>query len=211
MPTIFLARHGQTDFSREDQFCGTTDPPLNALGREMAAALAERCAGQEWVALYTSPLRRTVATAEAIGRRIGRPPRPEPGLREIAYGEWETLAAADVKARFAERYAAWSAHPAHVSPPGGETASAIAARAVPVIEAIARRHPEGNVLAVSHKATIRVLVCALLGIDLDVFRVRVAAPVASLTALEFQETGPLLVLLGDVSHLPAHLQGIRGT
>ena len=73
------------------------------------------------------------------------------------------------------------------------------------------RRPEGNVLVVSHKATIRVILCALLGVDLNHFRIRVAAPVASLTAVDFRETGPLLTLLGDTSHLPEHLRKQKGT
>ena len=211
MPTIYFLRRGQTDFSREDQLCGTTDPPLNAVGLEMARIVGERCAKQAWMGLYASPLLRTRQTAAAIGERIGRTAELVAGVREIDYGTWEALAVDDVKRRWPAEYGAWDAHPAKVPPPGGETAAQIAARAVPAVEEIVRRHPEGDVLVVSHKATIRVIVCALIGIDLDEFRRRIAAPVASLSAIEFKRTGPLLVLLGDTSHFPDHLTHLRGT
>jgi probable phosphoglycerate mutase len=211
MPTVVLVRHGQTDLSRSDYFCGTTDPPLNAIGREMADAVAARTARDTWVALYASPLLRARQTAEAVARRTGQQVRIEAGLREIAYGEWEAQRAADVRRTDRARYDAWAASPGAVAPPGGETGEAIAARARPVIEAIVRRHPDGTVLVVSHKATIRIVICCVLGIDLNLFRTRIGAPVASFAAIDFRETGPLVTLLGDTSHLPAHLRDAGGT
>jgi alpha-ribazole phosphatase len=177
----------------------------------MAEAAAVRCARARWAAIYASPLLRTRQTAEAVARRVGLSVQLEPAFREIEYGEWDGRPAAEIRATDRARYEAWVARPAEVAPPGGETAAAIAARAVPALEAVVRRHPEGRVLVVSHKATIRVLVCALLGVDLNLFRVRVGAPVASVTAIEFRSTGPLLAHLGDTSHLPEHLQGLEGT
>ena len=104
-----------------------------------------------------------------------------------------------------------AAAPGAVAPPGGENGWAIAARAVPAIEEIVRRHPEGNVLVVSHKATIRVIICALLGVDLNLFRARIGAPVASIATIEFKSTGPLVTSLGDTSHLPPRLRNAGGT
>ncbi len=88
-----------------------------------------------------------------------------------------------------------------VPPPGGESAFAIAARALPVLVRARREHPGKNVMLVSHKATVRVMVCALLGVPLGRFRDRVACPTASLTTFEFGERGAMLVRLADVSHL----------
>jgi probable phosphoglycerate mutase len=88
-----------------------------------------------------------------------------------------------------------------VSPPGGESAFAIAARALPVLVRARREHPSDHVLFVSHKATIRIMVCALLGVPLGRFRDRVGCPPASLTTFEFGERGAMLTRLGDVSHL----------
>jgi len=207
MSTIFLVRHGQTDLSRADHFCGTTDPPLDAAGREMAEAVAARAAREKWAALHASPLQRARETAEAVARRIGLPVRIEPDLREIAYGAWEGRRAADVSQSDARRYQEWVARPAAVTPPGGESGESVAARAVPAIEAIASRHARGAVLVVSHKTTIRIVICSLLGIDLNLYRARIAAPVAGFTVIEFRESGPFLSLLGDTSHLPENLRG----
>lgn len=211
MPTIVLVRHGHTDLSYADYMCGTTDPPLCAAGVEMAEAVAMRAARDQWVALYASPLLRARQTAEVVARRIGLRVALEPDLRELAYGEWDGRRASDVRRSDPERYHEWVEAPGTVAPPGGESGAAVVARAIPAIEAIVRRHPEGKVLLVSHKATIRLVICALLGIDLDLFRARIGAPVASFATVEFRETGPLITGLGDTSHLPAHLQEAVGT
>jgi probable phosphoglycerate mutase len=73
----------------------------------------------------------------------------------------------------------------------------VAARALPVIERIRAAHQAGEVLVVSHKATIRIIACALLGIDIDLYRARLALPVASFTTVEFRSSGPLLRRFGD--------------
>src|SRR6185312_15004882 len=87
-------------------------------------------------------------------------------LGEIAYGEWDGRPEAEVERDDAARFHAWSAHPGRVAPPGGESGAEIAARAMAAVERIRARHADGGkVLVVSHKATLRVLVCALLGID----------------------------------------------
>src|SRR5579872_7144566 len=89
MLTLHFARHGQTDHSRENRFCGTTDAPLNEVGMKMAEALATRYRPGELTAIYASPLLRTRQTAEAVARRTGLGVTVLDGLREIAYGDWE--------------------------------------------------------------------------------------------------------------------------
>ena len=188
--------------------CGTSDPPLCAVGLEMAAALAERAAAERWAALYVSPLLRTQQTAAPVARRLDLPVQLEPDLREIAYGQWERRRLAEIAAADPERYRRWLERPGSVAPPGGESGAEVVARARPAIERIVQRHPDGHVLVVSHKSTIRLLLCAFLGIDLDLYRARIAVPVASLAVVEFRDTGPLVRSLGDTSHLPPHLRAV---
>ena len=80
-----------------------------------------------------------------------------------------------------------------------------------VVERIRTRHREGNVLIVSHKATLRIIASALLGLDVRTFRERIAQPVCAVSMFEIKKTGPLLVRLGDVSHLPEELVNAEGT
>ncbi|WP_369797075.1 histidine phosphatase family protein [Kamptonema formosum] len=88
---------------------------------------------------------------------------------------------------------------------------AIAYRALQVIEEIKQRFPTGNVLAVSHKATIRIILCSLLGIDVGRFRYRLACPVGSLSVVEFGTQGPFLLVLADRTHLNERLRTLPGT
>lgn len=206
-----MVRHGQTDFSRENRFCGALDPPLNDVGLRMAEAFGEHWSKRKWDAVYCSPRLRTRQTAEALTRRQNLSMTIVEGLAEIAYGAWEGMRHEDAKTRFPEEYSWWAADTASRATPGGETAFAVAARATPLLERIRTEHSEGRVLLVSHKATIRILTCALLGMDVRLFRDRIAQPVVGVTSFELKKTGPLLTMLGSVEHLPPDLRDIEGT
>lgn len=211
MLSLYLVRQGQTAFSRENRFCGSIDPPLNETGLAMAEALGARYGAEPWAALYASPRLRARQTVEPTARRAGLSIAVEDGLREIAYGDWEGRPEAEVEAADRERFHAWAAHPGRVAPPGGETGAEIAQRALAAIDAIRSRHADGKVMVVSHKATLRVLLCALLGIDVDRFRARLAQRVCAVNIVDFKKTGPLLQVLGDTSHLPPELLDGDGT
>jgi probable phosphoglycerate mutase len=212
MLSLYLVRHGQTDASLANRFCGRIDPPLNATGLAMADALAARYGLECFVEVTVSPLLRARQTAEPTASVAGLPLTIDEDLVEIAYGEWENLREADVERQDRERFCAWAAHPGRVAPPGGETGADIARRALAAVERIRSRHPDGGkVLVVSHKATLRVLICALMGIDVDLFRGRIAQKVCAVSVIDFKPTGPLLQVLGDTSHLPAELRAGDGT
>ena len=209
---LYLIRHGQTAFSRENRFCGTSDPELTDVGQAMAAAFAEAYAGVvTWDAIYTSPLARAQQTADRLVRLTGVPAVVEEGLAEIAYGEWEGLGVEEVKARWPEAYAYWAEDVASRGAPGGETAFHVAARAMRAIEAIRTRHESGNVLVVSHKATLRIITCALLGLDVRLFRERIAQPVAAISMFSLTKLTARLEVLGDRTHLPESLKNAEGT
>jgi len=205
---LHLARHGETVSSREGRFCGVTECELTADGLEMGKLLAGRCAAAgRWRAVVTSPMWRCQETARPAAERLGLALTVEPALREIDHGAWEDLPGAEAAARDAAAFAAWQAHPGWYGAPGGESGYAVAARALPVVEAIRAAHRDGDVLVVSHKATIRVITCVLLGLDVDRYRARVACPVGSVTTFEFGgDADPLLLGLADVSHLPLRLR-----
>jgi probable phosphoglycerate mutase len=203
MLTLHLVRHGDTPQAAEGIFCGDLDPALTARGVEQASQLAPALMALGLNALYCSPKLRARMTAEPIIRACSLTPVYEDGLREISYGTWEGRHESDVRRDEPEAFAAWQGDPALATPPGGESAFAIAARALPVVLKAKREHPKGHVLLVSHKATVRVITCALLGMPLGRFRSHLACPTASITSFEFGDRGPMLTRLGDVSHLRA--------
>lgn len=131
---LYLVRHGQTSFSRENRFCGTSDPALTDVGQAMAEAFATAYAETTWDAIYTSPMVRARQTAAPLERLTGVTAIVEGGLTEIAYGEWEGLTIDGVKARWPQAYDYWAEHVASRGTPGGETAFHVAARAMRVVE-----------------------------------------------------------------------------
>lgn len=211
MLTIYFARHGQTAHSRENAFCGALDAPLTPDGLRMAEALAEHWCHLPLQAVYASNKARAVQTATPIANRLKLPVQVDAGLREIEYGQWEGLLEDEAERADPAGFAAWREHPDKVAPPGGETALQIAQRALAAIEKIKAHHAEGAVLVVSHKATLRILTCAFLGIPVGEFRRKIAMPVAAVSAVDFKSTGPQLRFLGDTSYLPEDLRGARGT
>jgi len=209
---LFLLRHGQTALSRANMFCGRRlDPPLTANGERMAEAFAECFAADAWAAIYASPLQRALATAAPLARATRLVVHEREGLAEIDYGRWDGKSVAEVDREYHDEYERWVADPAWNPPTGGETAVALAQRVTHVFEGIRAAHADGNVLVVSHKATIRVALCALLGVDVGRFRYRFGCPVGSVSIIEFGAHGPLAAAVADRSHLSPELRGLEGT
>jgi probable phosphoglycerate mutase len=198
--------------SRDNVFCGAgLDPELTPEGAAMAAAFAAHYRSTPWAAVYASPLRRTIATAKPLCDALGLKPELRDDLKEIHYGRWEGQTTETVSRDFHDDYIRWTADPAWNAPSGGEPAVAIARRAYSVIEEIKQRFSTGNILVVSHKATIRIILCTLLGIDVGRFRYRFACPVGSVSIIEFTNEGPLLQGMADRTHLDEKLRSLKGT
>jgi probable phosphoglycerate mutase len=210
--TVYFLRHGQTELSREDNFCGSgLDPELTSEGLEMAEAFAAAYRTKSWRAIYSSSLRRGLATAQPLCEALGTTLQVRADLNEIAYGKWEGLTKETVDREYHDDYVSWLADPAWHAPTGGELAIAVARRSLQVIDEIKQQFTEGNVLLVSHKATIRIMLCSLLGIDVGRFRYRLGCPVSSVSRVEFSLAGPLLHSLADRSHLSEALRSLPGT
>ncbi len=208
---LYFLRHGETAYSQQSLYCGASDPELTPEGTEMAQAFSEAYRFVSWAAVYASPMKRTLATARPLCELLGLAVQEREGLREIGYGAWEGRSPGHVRRLHGEDHARWLAEPAWNPPTGGETAVQVANRAMPVVNEIAGKYPGGNVLVVSHKATIRIMLCSLLGIDLGRYRDRIDALAASVSIVKFDVHGPMLEVLGDRSYLPKHLRERKGT
>ncbi len=198
---IFLVRHGATELTAEDRFAGATDVLLSEAGREQARLLGVRLAGESLAAVYASPMRRTVATAEIASESHGLPITTVEGLREINHGRWEEKTRAEVEKEFPEEYARYEHDPYSFAPVGGESGLAVTARALPALLELVERHRDGTVFVVSHKATIRLLLSSLLGFDPRKYRDRLDQSPAALNILDFKDAGHArLTLFNDTSH-----------
>lgn len=209
--SLYFLRHGETTHSQTGDFCGALDPDLTAAGTEMAQAFADAYGDLKWTAVFASPMKRTVATAEPLCQAANISLQLREGLKEVKYGAWENHTRAHVEGHYHDDYIRWITEPAWNPPTAGETAFQAASRADVVIAEIEETYKDGNVLVVSHKTTLRIILCSLLGIDLGRYRDRIDMPVASLSVITFGRYGPMLQRLGDRYHLPKELRDLAGT
>jgi broad specificity phosphatase PhoE len=178
--TIVLVRHGETDWNRERRFQGHADTSLNEAGRAQARELAELLRTERLSAVYTSPLRRASETARIVAARLGLRASELDPLREIDVGDWQGLTVDDVRTRFPEQAeVAW-----HAGWPNGETYEELAARVVPALLELGRRHPGERVLGITHAGPIRAALSAATGLSHEEARARIG-PLANCAVFRF--------------------------
>ncbi|HLY94218.1 MAG TPA: histidine phosphatase family protein [Gaiellaceae bacterium] len=152
MTTLLLVRHGETDWNAEGKLQGHTDRPLNDYGRRQASTLADRLAGEDIAAIYSSDLARAKETAEIVGARVGVPVVVDPDLREKNWGTWEGLTGDE---RLTVEFE-------------GETTEAHRDRTLRAIARIVERHPGERVVVVTHGGSVRRIQAAVSGFALPV-------------------------------------------
>lgn len=200
MTTLLLVRHATTAATGR-RLGGRTEAALDARGRQQAQAVGERLADVPLAAVYSSPLPRTLETAECVAAPHGLTVRACEGINEVDYGEWTDRPLGQLART--KRWGVIQAQPSLVGFPGGETIRAAQLRAADAVEAVIARHPRRPVALVSHGDVIKALTAFYLGLPLDLFQ-RLHVGPASVTVLELAPGGrPALVRLGDDGPLTA--------
>lgn len=201
MTTKFiLVRHGQTEWNRVERFRGRADIPLNDTGKAQAEKVAARLAGDKLDALYASPLSRAVATAEPIAASHHLEIQKNETLMDIDIGALEGLTLEEAQQSFPEVIEKWLTAPGHCKFPKGESVKAVAARLAKLLEELTARHPDQTVALVSHRVMCHIMLCLVLGLDLDAmwtFR----QDNACIDRFENSERGYVLTLLNETAHL----------
>ena len=180
--TILLARHGESDWNRTNQWQGFADRPLTDLGRQQARELAERLRETELEAVYSSDLQRARATAEIVAGTKGLEVVTTPDLREVDVGSWSGLTRTEAEGRFPEGYARWLNGGEGWD--DGETYGQMSKRVLRAIHRIAKAHEGERVLVVAHGGSIRAVHAAALGVDVHTYRrIQRVEPNATLSAV----------------------------
>ena len=167
MAKLYLVRHGETDYNNSLRFQGQIDIPLNQKGIEQAEKVAGFLKDIPLQAIYSSSLKRARTTAEIIGRVKGIEPQITDALREMSFGIWENMNSSDIQKKYAKEWKDFFASPASTKIPQGESMSDVQKRSYPVVQQILDQYPEGDVAFVAHGGIIRVLICTMLGLDLN--------------------------------------------
>ncbi len=198
---LYLVRHGETESNRLGLALGRADVPLNQRGFWQAARLAAALARERLAAVYSSPLKRTVQTAEAIAEPHAIQVQPAPGLVEMDIGEAEGLTFAEVRGRFPGLLEAWvSVDGPQQAMPGGERLLEVQHRAWDTLKSLSRVHQDETVCAVTHNFVILSVLTVVLRMELADFR-RLRHGVAAISVLDMQRDRVRLRGLNDICHL----------
>jgi probable phosphoglycerate mutase len=204
---LYLVRHAQSEGNRGDYQGPDGDPPLSEVGREQARRLAQRLARQRIDALYSSTMRRTLETAQAIAETTGLTVRMVEELREVdlgeaqrdfdAFPEEETRA---LRERIARR-------PTWDSFPGSEGSAAARRRIAGAMDRIIEQCRGQRVAVVAHGAVIQTYVSYVLGLERDILFYPLNAGITSIRA---QGERRVIWRLNDVAHLDGMPPGFGG-
>src|SRR4030067_2864775 len=194
MPIILLIRHGETDYNKKMHIAGRLpNVHLNQKGCLQAQSLADKLSSPPIKAIYSSPLERTMETAEPLAKALKLDIIPQSGLLETDCGEWQGQSI-----KILRRRKIWQSVQQHASLfrfPGGESINECQHRIVQVLESLRLQHAQQDLLACfSHADPIKQAVAYYLGLPLDYFQ-RLSIDTASITALQITESGARLIML----------------
>jgi probable phosphoglycerate mutase len=192
MTTFLLIRHADTPALGKYLAGTASGTPLTARGREQVQRLADRLSKASIAAVYTSPLERTRATADAIAAPHGLAVCVEPSLGEVEAGEWTGLSFEQLDPT--PEWQRYNRFRSVSRPPGGELLVHVQQRAVEALLRIAARHPADTVAIVSHGDVIRAVLLYVLGMPID-FYTRIDIAPAKISVVAFNPEHVVVTLV----------------
>ncbi len=196
---LILVRHGQTALNEKKVFRGRLDIPLNETGIQQANAIAERLATFNVKSIYSSPLKRALETAQVIGRKLNIDTEIDDNLIDFDFGKWQGLTIEEAQKQFPEVYENWLRYPHEVKIPNGENLGLVRTRVSKVLNKL-HRDGEGDMVIVSHRVILKILICAALSLDNSYFW-RIIQDVGAISILDNKDGQFSLSLLNDTCHL----------
>jgi broad specificity phosphatase PhoE len=200
MTSIYLVRHGQTAWNREEIFRGRMDIPLDETGLKQAGLVGEYFRRIDIHGIYSSPLARAWQTAQKIAQFHHLEVKTLEGMIDMSFGNWEGQPHQEVRKNDREIYRQWRNEPHRAKPPGGESLDEVRFRSMAALEEVIRLHPGKNLILVSHRVINKVLICGILGIDNSHFW-QIAQDTAALNVIHFEDGHYILSLLNETCHL----------
>jgi broad specificity phosphatase PhoE len=167
MTRLVLARHGESEWHRENRYAGVSDVALTPRGVEQARQLGDWAARADLTAVWSSQLSRARRTGEICAEAAGVRLQVDARLRELDFGVVEGLTVAEMNPQI---LAAFRRDPVRDHFPGGEDPAEAVERFTDCLRDIGERHPDGRVLVVAHTTAIRLALCHLMGVPLSEYR-----------------------------------------
>ncbi|UCG21933.1 MAG: histidine phosphatase family protein [Deltaproteobacteria bacterium] len=200
MSKVYLVRHGQTAWNVGEIFRGRADIPLDETGKQEVHLAGEALKDETLHAIYSSPLSRSIETAENIAKFHDIPVTPFDAIIDISYGEWEGLENQEVKEKHPELHSLWHREPHKIKFPGGESLEEVRIRTMTGLEGLLLQHKDENFVLVAHRVPNKVICCALLGLDNSHFW-RIQQDTASTNLFIYRDGQWIIAFLNDTSYL----------
>jgi broad specificity phosphatase PhoE len=200
MSRVYLVRHGQTAWNVGEIFRGRADIPLDETGKGEVHLAGETLKDETLHAVYSSPLSRSMETAENIAKFHDISVTPLDAIIDISYGEWEGLGNQEVQQKYPELHALWLSEPHKVLFPGGESLDEVRSRTMAALEDLLVKHQDENFALVAHRVPNKVICCALLGLDNSHFW-RIQQDTASTNLFVYRNGQWIISYLNDTSYL----------
>ena len=199
MTKLILARHGETVWNVEKIYRGRTDVNLDEVGIKQAELLGKYLSNWKLEAIYSSPLRRALDTANIVARYQKIGVHIAEGFIDFDYGEWQSLPEEEAKRLYPTLHNEWHNNPHKVKMPGGESLEDVRKRAVAIVNDVLPKY-QGSILLVSHRVVNKVLICSLLGLDNSHFW-NINLDVGGITIFNYVDGRFVLTRHNDTSHL----------
>ena len=183
-----------------ERFRGRADLSLNDTGFKQAELAALKLKDWQVAAIYSSPMKRALQTAEPIAKALRLPVQPLQGLIDIDFGSFQGLSAEEASKRDKKLFDDWVERPHLVNFPKGESLDIVRQRVLAAVAELEKKHRDRTVILVSHTVVCRVLICAMLGLDNSRFW-HVKQDVNAINIFELRDGAPLVTLVNDTCHL----------
>ncbi|MGQ9508388.1 MAG: histidine phosphatase family protein [Thermodesulfobacteriota bacterium] len=208
MTDIYLVRHGQTAWNREEIFRGRSDVSLDEIGLKQAELAGFYFKEIKIDAVYSSPLSRAWQTAERIAEPHGIRVQPLQGIIDMSFGKWEGHPHEEIKRSDPETYRLWREEPHRAKILGGETLDEVRQRAMAALEDVVRLHPEKTLVLVSHRVVNKVLLCGILDLDNSHFW-QIIQDTTAINLIRYQKGRYFLALVNETCHLKPIKEGFK--
>ena len=202
MTSIYLVRHGQTAWNKEEIFRGRTDISLDETGLKEAELAGQYFKGMEIHGIYSSPLSRAWQTAQKVAEFHNLKVQPLQGIVDMSFGNWEGRPHQEIQESDSKTYRQWVETPHLVRLPGGESLDDVRVRAMAAMEEVIRKNTGKTLVLVSHRVICKVLICAILGLDNSHFW-QITQDTTAINLIRHRNGKYILSLMNETCHLKA--------
>lgn len=201
--TIYLVRHGQTEWNIKGKTQGHGNSKLTEKGKSQAMELADSMIKYPIDYIYSSDLGRAVETAEIISDKFNLDVIETPALREMGFGKWEGLLIKEIQEDYKDIYHTWRNQPHLAQIPGGETLEIIKERTDKFLTELNEKHDGKHIVLVTHSVTARVILLSVLNSGMEnIYRINQGN--TALNIIEFRDYGPVVIKMNDTSHIKSN-------